>query len=139
MTPRVGYRPLSTDRRGATVVEFALLAPVFLSMLFGIVESARFLWIKQSLKEVAFSTARCTSVHTECETAAMRTDYAIARARSYGQALTAADIAVTPNTTCNGASGVVKVTMSVRFNSPVVGLLPSIPSDVTGLGCYPVL
>lgn len=139
MTRRHRSGRLATDRRGATAVEFALLAPIFLSMLFGIVESARFLWIKQSLNEVAFSTARCTSVHTDCETATARTDYAVARAQSYGQKLIATDVVVTQNTTCKATDGMVKVTIAVRFESPVVGLVPSIPAEVTGLGCYPVL
>ncbi|MDJ0277988.1 pilus assembly protein [Sphingomonas sp. 2R-10] len=132
-------RPLPADRRGATVVEFALLAPVFLSMLFAIVEGSRFLWIKQSVKEVAFSTARCTSVSADCKTPAARTDYAVGRARTYGQRLVATDVVVTSGTTCNAATGMVKVVISLPFRSPVVGLLPGIPADVTATGCYPLL
>jgi len=135
--PRTLHRAL--DRRAATAVEFALLAPVFLSMMFGIIEGSRFLWIRQSLGEVAFSTARCTSVSTDCQTPASRIAYATARAQSYGQTLTASDVDVTANTTCNATGGMVRVMLSTRFDSPVVGLLPSIPTEVRGMGCYPVL
>lgn len=139
MTVARRYADLRADRRGATIVEFALLAPIFLSMLFAIVEGTRFLWIKQSLKEVAFSTARCTSVSTDCATPATRIAYAVARANAYGQRLATSGVAVTSNTTCNASGGMVRVTISTRFISPVVGLLPGIPPDVTGTGCYPLL
>lgn len=130
---------LAIDRRAATAVEFALLAPVFLSMMFCIIEGSRFLWIRQSLTEVAFSTARCTSVSTDCQTPASRVAYATSRAQSYGQTLTASNVEVTANTTCNATGGMVRVMVSTRFDSPVVGLLPAIPAEVRGMGCYPVL
>ncbi|PXA94516.1 TadE family protein [Nostoc sp. 3335mG] len=139
MTGRLLRRSLPSDRRAATAVEFALLAPVFLAMLFGIIEGSRFLWIKESLQEVAFSTARCTSVSADCTTSAGRVDYAIARAQTYGQRLTADNVTVTADTTCNSATGMVRVSIAMPFNSPVVGLLPGLPAEVNGLGCYPVL
>lgn len=132
-------RRLAIDRRAATAVEFALLAPVFLGMMFGIIEGSRFLWIRQSLGEVAFSTARCASVSADCRTSASRVAYATARAQSYGQTVTAADVEVTANTTCNATGGMVRAVVSTRFDSPAVGLLPSIPAEVSGMGCYPVL
>lgn len=129
----------ATDRRAATAVEFALLAPIFLSMMFGIIEGSRFLWIRQSLTEVAFSTARCTSVSSDCDTPTHQLAYAASRAQSYGQTLAATDVVVTSNTVCNAATGMVKVMLSTRFDSPAAGLLPSLPAEVRGVGCYPVL
>ncbi len=139
MTVRNRTITFAADGRAATAIEFALLAPVFLSMMFGIIEGSRFLWIRQSLTEVAFSTARCTSVSTDCDTPTHRAAFATARAQSYGQALTAADIDVTSNTVCNTAPGMVKVMLSTRFDSPAAGLLPAMPTEVHGIGCYPVL
>ncbi|GAA3709376.1 hypothetical protein GCM10022268_18330 [Sphingomonas cynarae] len=127
------------DRRGATAIEFALLAPVFLGMIFSLVEGGRMLWIKQTLAEVAFSTARCMSVSVACDTEAKQKGYALTRAAGYGQTLIAANVVPAPNTTCNGAAGMSQVTITTAFNSPVTGLLPILPSTVSGLGCFPKL
>jgi Flp pilus assembly protein TadG len=130
---------LAGDRRGATAVEFALLAPIFLGMLFTIVEGSRMLWIKQSINEVAFSTARCASVSGDCETVATQKSYAVARARTYGQTIGAADVVPLVNTTCNATAGMVKVTIATRFDSPVAGLIPGVPAVIEGVGCYPAM
>jgi Flp pilus assembly protein TadG len=130
---------LRADRSGATAIEFALLAPVFLGMIFSLVEGGRMLWIKQTLAEVAFSTARCMSVSTVCNTEAKQKSYALARAAGYAQKLVATDVVPVSNTTCNGAAGMSQVTITTAFNSPVTGLLPILPSTVSGLGCFPKL
>ena len=135
----MNQRILRSDRRGATAIEFALLAPVFLGMIFSLIEGGRMLWIKQALAEVAFSTARCMSVSVTCNTEAKQKAYALTRAAGYGQTLIAANIVSVPNTTCNGAAGMSQVTITTAFNSPATGLLPILPSTVSGLGCFPKL
>lgn len=125
------------DRRGTTAVEFALLAPVFLSMLMWIVEGGRMLWMKQSVAEVAFSTARCMSVSTACDTATKQKTYAVTRAAGYGQTVLSANVVSVANTTCNGVAGMSQVTVTAAFNSPVAKMLPMLPTNITALGCYP--
>ncbi len=46
------------DRRGAALVEFAILVPVFLVVLFGIVEYGQFLYVKQSVTLAAREACR---------------------------------------------------------------------------------
>jgi len=46
------------DRRGASVVEFAICFPVALTFLFGIIEFARVLQIQHSVRLAAFEAAR---------------------------------------------------------------------------------
>ncbi len=45
-------------RLGATAVEFALVAPLFLSMTLGLMEMGRAMWIKASLQYACEETAR---------------------------------------------------------------------------------
>ncbi len=47
-----------TARRGATIVEFALIAPVFLAMLIAILESTLFLFAQANLQDAAVEAGR---------------------------------------------------------------------------------
>jgi Flp pilus assembly protein TadG len=59
---RASLRPLwrrfRRNRRGSTVVEFALIAPVFFALLFAILESALFFFADQTLESVAQNSSR---------------------------------------------------------------------------------
>lgn len=129
-------RRLASDREGAIAVEFAILAPVFLMMLLGLVEGGRALWMEQSLGEVAYSTARCVSYDTTCSTSTAQKNYAISRASDYALAVQASQVTITTNTTCSGNSGAVKVTISVPFNSAISGLITQLPTTINGQGCF---
>lgn len=133
---RALLRRLAGASLGASAVEFALLAPVFLSFLFSIVEGGRLIWIKQSLNEVAYSAARCRSVSANCATTALTQSYAVARAAKYRMPLTASHVVVTLNTTCNGNAASNRVTVSLPFNSPLIGFIPGVPANVTAQGCF---
>ena len=52
------------DRRGAAAVEFALLAPAFLTMLIGTVMMAMMMFSNSSLHFAVQAAARCASVKT---------------------------------------------------------------------------
>lgn len=56
MTSR--FQNLWRSRNGAAAVEFALVMPVFLLMLFGIEELGRLFWTSHALHETAIATAR---------------------------------------------------------------------------------
>jgi hypothetical protein len=62
-----------TARRGQALVEFALILPLFLLMLFAIVDIGRVIWANDNLANVAREGARWASVHgnwkyAECQT-----------------------------------------------------------------------
>lgn len=125
---------------GSTAVEFAFVAPAFLSMLFLTIEGARMVWINQALKDVAFSTARCMAVdETNCDTDAKRKSFAVSRALLSRIVITAADVTIEPNVTCNSNSGQNRVTVSKAFNSPVTGFFPGMAGNVSTHACFPTL
>ncbi len=51
-------RRLTTCRRASTTVEFAILLPVMLGFMFGIIEFGRAMWIKQTLQYAVESASR---------------------------------------------------------------------------------
>ncbi|WP_342249310.1 TadE/TadG family type IV pilus assembly protein [Sphingomonas sp. OTU376] len=132
-------RRLLRATRGASAVEFALLAPVFLTLLFGIIEGSRMLWLRQTLGEVAFSTVRCMSVSSTCATLQQQQSYALTRASQYGVAITATNLAIKANITCEGNAASNQVSITAPFRSPIAGLISAIPAEITAKACFPKL
>lgn len=51
-------RRLARDRRGATAVEFAIVAPVFLALVFSILEAGYFFFVTSAVDQAAARAAR---------------------------------------------------------------------------------
>lgn len=56
------FRGFRHNQRGASAVEFALLALPFFAMLFGIVEGGRLLWTQIGLQHAVEMASRCASL-----------------------------------------------------------------------------
>lgn len=69
---------LIRSKNGATAVEFAIIAPVFLIMLLATVEVGRAMWIKSTMQLAVEETARYALVNTSVTTAALET-YAVTK------------------------------------------------------------
>lgn len=134
-------KALSHCRRGNTSVEFALVLPVFIALVAGCMEYCRVLWMVQSLNAVAYSTARCATYGTgvttgsNCATSSAMQNYAVGLAARYGLSVRTADVTKSTNQTCNGNSGLIKVTVQKAFSSPFAGMIQVFPSTVTGVAC----
>ena len=61
------------DRRGASAVEFALIAPVMIMMLFGVLETGRILHTKSSLQRGVEIAARYTMVNQTATASELQT------------------------------------------------------------------
>ncbi len=127
------------DRTGATAIEFGLLAPVFLLLLFGIIEVGRLLWAKQVLTEAAYSAARCAALASPCKTQADVQSFATTRGRRWGLRVDSGLIDYAANATCDGNAGSVQVTIRYAFASPLSGFIAALPRDVLAHGCFPKL
>lgn len=57
-------RSLRRDVRGVTAVEFAITAPVFFVLIFGIIETGLLLWTQMGLQHGVELAARCATVNT---------------------------------------------------------------------------
>ena len=130
-------RALWHDRKGGSVVEFALVAPTFLMFVFLLLDGGRMLFAKQSLNEVATATARCYAIKaTGCS------DAATARTWAINRGLTRDNLAVNDVTFASSCdSGLVgaKVTVTTIFKKGAMTLLPQsvAPSTLTSTACFP--
>lgn len=62
MTPSFRLRARSHDDRGAAAVEFALVVPIFLALLFGIISYGMMLTVRQGISQATAEGARVYSV-----------------------------------------------------------------------------
>jgi Flp pilus assembly protein TadG len=76
---------LFSDQRGVTAVEFSLILPALLLLLFGIVEFGRLLWTQSALHYAVEEAARCATVDAaNCGSASAVQSFAVARAAGLG-------------------------------------------------------
>jgi Flp pilus assembly protein TadG len=61
---------------GTAAVEFAILLPVFLTFLYGIVEFGRLMWTQTALQFAVEGAARCYAIDTTCTSASTTQNYA---------------------------------------------------------------
>src|SRR6185503_18474885 len=66
------YRSLRIKRRGASAVEFAIVAPVFFMMIFGMIEYGRLVMVQQILTNATREGAR-RAVLQDATTSAVKT------------------------------------------------------------------
>ena len=101
----VRRRALGRAQDGAIAVEFAILAPVFLALVFGTIEFGRLMWTYQALQETAIAGARCMALpQTACASAgnpptynpANTTTYIQGIASQWGGSLSSAEITKNP-------------------------------------------
>lgn len=124
-------RCLWRDSRGATAVEFALLAPVLLAFIFMVIEGSRMLWTQQALQEVASATARCSALVT-CATPST---FATARLQDWG--IGAAPTLDPIGNRCQGSIDGSSVTIRLPFSIAVSGLFPGAPATLSASACFP--
>ena len=130
---------LGPDRRAVLSLEFALVTPVFLLLLIGIIEASLMLWTWQALDAVAIDTARCVAIgSTLCSSPQ---SYAVQQASVYGIAsMTSSEVTVvTGSKNCSAPSGTTMVQASVAlpFTTLTSFLAPLFPSTLNATACYP--
>lgn len=128
----------ASDENGATAVEFALVLPVMILMILGVIEGNRYLWSQQAIQEATSHTARCMAISTNgCETIDGVKLYAQQRASKVGVKITTMDVTALANQNCNGTDNMSKVVISVPYASPLTTLIPLFPKKLNAEACFP--
>ena len=68
----ISIKSRNTDQRGATLVEFAIGATVFLSVMFATLEFGRALWVHNALTDAARRGARYAALHAASDAASVK-------------------------------------------------------------------
>ena len=115
---------------GGTAVEFALLAPALIFLIFGILELGRASWTLSALSFAAESAARCAAVdQSNCATTTQIQNHAVAFAAGLG---------IPPSTfTVSTQACGRQVVASFAFVS-VAPIISSIPITLSARACYPI-
>lgn len=147
---RAQLRRLALAHGGATAVEFALVLPMFLMLVFGAIEFGRLLWTEQALQETAIAGARCVAIaqgsnptNSPCASsgsynATTATTYIQGIASGWGLSIPTSGI--TPNPAGSGGClGLSQVTLTSTFTSVVPNLIQLAAGGITltASACYP--
>jgi Flp pilus assembly protein TadG len=131
-------RVLVTLRRwlrwsGSAAIEYALILPVLLLCIFGLMDTARLIWCYATLSRAVDAAARCAAINTTaCGTTAQIQSVAVAEA--WG--LTIASSAFTAATATCG----IRVTGTYDFDFVMPGFNYVVPTGtitLTTSSCYP--
>lgn|GEM_PF-529744 len=134
----IWLRTLRRDERGASTAEFALVVPLFIALVLGVIYLSLGMYAAAQLHDATQWTARCLAVSannpasaissTKCPTPANVQTYAMSR---YRGALSPTFTRITTNTCTNGAQ--VQGTGNLRL--PLV--LVNITVPITARACFP--
>ena len=115
--PTSVFRFPSHCRRGSASVEFAIVVPILLTLIFGIEEIGRLFWTQGTLEFAVTQAARCAAINTTlCGSAAEVETFASSKA--LGMAIPSSDFALT-TPPCGH-----KVTISYGYVSFVGKIIP---------------
>ena len=135
-------RRCAGERDGVTIVEFAILLPFFLILIFGIIEFAQVVFFQAALQHAVTNAARCysefaaanslgpTNAPPDCGTTANVQTVAVQQA--YGLNIPAATFTAAPPA---GGFNCVNADYVFSFTIP---LMPPFSIPLTAASCYPV-
>lgn len=121
------------NEKGAVAVEFALILPIFLMLVFGIVEFGRAFNIQVSLSEAARETARYTAIHSSKAgfSEADAKEVGISAAPSVPLEASDIQIAYSGGSACSAdKSVVVTIHVATPYLTGLPGLVPGMPANL---------
>jgi Flp pilus assembly protein TadG len=130
---------LAANRRGAAAIEYALLLPVLLLFMLGIIDVGRLMWTYTTLSRAVDAAARCGAINADAASPTACQSNAAIQARAvteaWGLTITSAAFTVT-RPSCG-----VQVRGAYSFVSIIPGIGRPAPMGTLALSataCYPV-
>lgn len=120
---------LLKDRQGASAVELAMTAPLYMAVLFGVAQTGLALWTQLGIEHGAEMAARCASINpSTCSSASATQNYAVSE--SFGLSIPASTFSLaTPACGNQVSASYVYSFITLVFGSPHVTL--------TARSCFP--
>lgn len=121
-------------------MEFALVAPLLLLFIFGIIEAGRALWCLQVVQESAYATARCVAIgDPSCSDDDAAKQFAVTHVARSGLTLPLAGVTIEKNVTCDGIGDMARVSLALPFQMTVGRLIPAMPTSLNSAACMPAV
>ncbi|MGM4990328.1 TadE/TadG family type IV pilus assembly protein [Tardiphaga sp. 215_C5_N2_1] len=121
-----GMKKLLSCRRGSSAVEFAMLLPVFLSIVFGIVVFGSYFAVVHGVQQLAAEAARSSVAGlTETERGSIASTYVTSNAATY-PLINASKLSVNAATSSSNAN-VFVVTVNYDASTMFIYSLPFVP------------
>jgi Flp pilus assembly protein TadG len=128
--------------RGSAVVEFALILPIFLLLVFSLIDFGRYFYVRVSLTNASIEVASAITrgLYLESETALQKTqkinallDKVAPNAATLAQLESNATLSFPISSACPNASSETTVQISTNFNSisPISNFLNQVSSTTT--------
>lgn len=112
--PEVSRNSSGQTRRGAAIVEMAVVSPLLLTMIFGVIEFGNSFMIRQMLTNAAREGARVAAIQPVADDAAIRNAVRTAMA-ARGGIITDGDIEITHWCKVGGPGGTPNFTETVKI------------------------
>ena len=121
---------LWTDRSGAAALEFGLLLPVFVPLMFGLIQVGQLFWTQTALQHAVEMAARCATINsTACGSTSLTQTYATTQA--YGLTF--------PNGTFTATTAACGNQVSATYSFPVTVAAWFAPTiNLSARSCYPL-
>ena len=123
-------RRLWADRSGASALEFGLLLPVFVPIMFGIIQLGQVFWTQTALQHAVEMAARCATINaTACSSTGLTQTYATTQA--YGLTF--------PNGTFVATAAACGNQVTATYTFPFMGAAWFAASiNLSARSCYPL-
>ncbi|RAN39152.1 TadE/TadG family type IV pilus assembly protein [Hyphomonas sp. GM-8P] len=125
-------RNLLKDCRGVTAVEFAIVSPMLILMIFGVIETGRFMFINNSMDSALANSARLWMVDPSTPESIVKATYC----ERYTMTNCASTQFVVTNKTVDGQNWRI-LSATTEFTSPLAGLIP-LPPHVSRSEAIPI-
>jgi Flp pilus assembly protein TadG len=120
-----------SETRGGSAVEFAVVAPLFFGLVFGVIHFSFVVFAQTTLNSAVEAAARCVSVGSDCTNSTTTTNYAAAHYQGPNIGQVFAYSAPTTGTCAN----MKMVSATATYNVNVV--FTTIPISLSAQSCYP--
>jgi len=126
------------SEKGQAAVEFALVLPILLILIFGIIDFGRILYTKSALTSLSQETARHASIYYASEDDTTTQNYAINNAGTLDpDSLTGISV-IFPSGEIPGSDVVVTLTYEMYYITPIVNIIPGFenPFNITSSSTF---